>query len=107
MSPLDLDATIKHISDRYSFTSDRYPLIARLSPQERKAFAVSHSVHHMIKSIGKLSGECEAFDHGGALNEEVLREATVKMFINTLKLAEEIGMTADDLIAAVPMRTRA
>jgi hypothetical protein len=102
MDQSSLEAVMRQIGERYVYTADQYPLLEGLAPAKRKAFAVNHSVHHMNKSIGKLSSACEAFDHGSPLNEESLREATVKMFIDTLKLAEEIGMTAKDLIEEVP-----
>ena len=100
--PDSLNELMSFIGQRYTYTPDHYPALQGVSSERREAFAVSHSVHHMMKSLGKISAECEAFDHGGQLNHEVLREATVKMLINTLKLAEELGLSGSDLCEAVP-----
>jgi hypothetical protein len=98
----DLGSTMQYIGERYMFTPEHYPVLDQLAPKQRKAFAISHIAHHMSKSLGKISAECESFDHANQLNEASVKEATVKMFINTLKLAQELGMTPEDLMEAVP-----
>ena len=91
------------IGSRYIFSEKSYPLLAEKPEVQRMAFAINHSILHMSKSLGKIAAECESYDHGhGRPNEDVVKEATVKMLINTLKLADELGMTADDLAKAVP-----
>ncbi len=57
-------------------------------------------------SHGRISAESESWDHGGTMNEEALREATVKMLINVLKLAEELGILPGELIGSVPRLMR-
>lgn len=57
----------------------------------------------MIKSIGRLAGECEQHDHGEQLDDRALKEGVVKIFINTLKLAEELGISAGELVDSVPL----
>jgi hypothetical protein len=93
---------MRFIGSRYVFNRDNYPGIEGMSQEEKRAFAVSHSAHHMTKSLGRISAECESWDYGNRMNEESLREATVKMLINTLKLAEELGISAGELIGSVP-----
>lgn len=100
--PANLHEIMHYIGERYTFTAEHYPALKNATPEERRAFAVNHSVYHMAKSVGKLASECEAADHGGEMDEAALRRATVKMLINALKLAEEIGMDADDLAREVP-----
>ena len=100
--PDSLNELMLFIGQRYTYTPEHYPALQDMSSDEHKAFAVSHSAHHMMKSLGKISAECEAFDHGGQMNHEVLREAVVKMLINTLKLAEELELNGNDLCEAVP-----
>lgn len=102
MNSTDLHVLMEYIGSRYTFTPEHYPILARLDETQKLAFAVSHSAHHLSKSLGKISAECEAFDHGGELKREALEEATVKMFINILKLAEELDMSAADLCSKVP-----
>ena len=97
-----LSMLMEFVGSRYKFTSENYPALKKKSPEQIKAFAVGHSAHHMMKSLGRISAECEAYDHGGVMNQELLHEATVKMLINTLKLAEELGISAGELIGSVP-----
>jgi hypothetical protein len=68
---------------------------------EKWVFVISHSLLHMQKSSGVLARNLEAHDHGGTIDDQAVRLSTIKMFINTLKLAEELGMSADDLCKAV------
>ena len=66
-----------------------------------QGFAIRHSVLHMAKTMGLLATECESFDHGTSVNVVALREATIKMLNNTLKLANDLQMSADELAAGV------
>jgi hypothetical protein len=47
--------------------------------------------------------KCESFGYGRSLNVAALREVTVKMLINTLRLADDLQMTADELTAGIGM----
>ena len=98
----DLAQLMEYIGSRYTFTADHYPRMTGLDSDGKKAFVLSHSVHHIQKSVGKLAAECEHFDHGGKLDDTAIREGVVKMFINSVKLAEEMGITAEELAASVP-----
>lgn len=102
MSQSDLARLMREINDRYPFTAKQYPVIDRLAPSELRAFVVSHLVHHASKSLGKISAECEAADHGEKMDEEALFTATTKILINALQLATHLGLTANDLIQMVP-----
>ncbi len=106
MDSSNIASAMKHIGKHYTFTSEYYPILDQLSPTQRKMFAVNHNHLHMSKSLGKIAAECEVFDHSGTINHAALEKATVKMFINTLKLAEELGMSASDLCSKVPKFTR-
>jgi len=103
-APTSLEEAMVYIGERYTFTPNHYPLLRqRTTFAERRAFVVSHSTYHISKSLGRMSAECEMFDHGFyQMKEEVLKEAIVKMLINILKLAEELDMTAEDLLKAIP-----
>lgn len=99
---VNLEKIMRYIGDRYVFIPDRYPGIKNFSDDQKRAFAISHSVHHMNKSIGRLSAECERFDHGGTMDETMLKETSFKILISSLKLIEELGYTAEDFAKAVP-----
>jgi len=98
----DLSSLMLFIGERYTFTDKNYPGLDQLTPEQRKVFAVRHSQLHMSKSAGAIATEAEAADHGGQMDQERLKVATTKMLINSLKLAEELGMTPEDLAACVP-----
>lgn len=101
-NPTDLAELMSYIGARYQFIADNYPALGSATDEQREAFAVSHSVHHMSKSLGRLSAECESYDHGGKMNTVALKEGVVKMFINVVKLAEELNISAEELGASVP-----
>ncbi len=103
----NLQQIMDFIESKYVFSEENYPSLKGWSEAQRQAFAITHSVLHMNKSVGRIAGECESYDHGGdGPNNAIVREATVKMLINTLKLAEELGMTAEDLAKAIPVVMR-
>jgi hypothetical protein len=56
----------------------------------------------MMKSTGKIAAEAEAADHGGEMDQESLKTATTKMLVNVLKLAEELGISGEEVTANVP-----
>lgn len=97
----DLTSLMVFIGARYTFTSEHYPDIPEL-PADRLPYAVRHSALHMMKSTGKIAAEAEAADHGGDMSIENLKIATTKMLVNVLKLAEELGMSGEELAANVP-----
>ena len=98
----NLASLMQYIGERYTFTEEHYPGFNKFSEKEQKVFAVRHSHLHMSKSAGKIAAEAETADHGGTMNEEKLCVATAKMLVNALKLAQELGMSAEDLAAKVP-----
>lgn len=100
---MSLQPMIDLIARTYPFDGTVYPSLAQASPSDIRAFAVRHSVLHMSKSLGKIAAFAEEEDHGGVGDVALLREATVKMLINTLRLAEVLGMTAEDIEREVPM----
>jgi len=100
----DLSSLMAFIGERYTFDKKHYPGFNQilLSPEQQLAYVVRHSALHMMKSTGKIAAEAEAADHGGLMNENDLKIATTKMLVNVLKLAEELGMSGDDLAEYVP-----
>ena len=99
---VDLQELMDLINARYVFNDANYPALEKASVMEKMIFSIDHSVKHMNKAIGAICAETESYDHGGAFSTESIKTATVKMLINTLKLAEELGMTAKYLAEEVP-----
>ena len=100
----DLQALMDLIGSKYVFSKENYPKLNDSNPETKMMFAILHSKNHMDKSIGVIAGVCEEYDHKGQRTHQgitIVEEATVKMFINTLKLAEELGFSAEQLFERV------
>lgn len=96
---------IELISEHYVFTNEHYPELP-LDAERRLHFALRHSAMHFAKTAGQLAAVCEAFDHGEETDIEALRTLTPKALINTLKLAELIALSEQELIEAATRRYR-
>lgn len=106
MNSLDLNVAFGQIRDIYRPTIEKYPAFAVLSTEQKKAFVISHSIQHLCKSLGRIASECEILDHGHELNERVLTEHVAKMFIDILKLADDLGITPTQIFERMPTLTQ-
>lgn len=96
---------MKYIASVWVCDSGRYPALEGMTTDQRRNFLVKHSLLHIGKTTGKIAAVCENFDHVGQTDGEdsvLLQDTVVKLFINTLKLAEEVGLSADDLLVRAP-----
>ncbi len=91
-----------YIASRFVFDDASYPLLKKLTPEERQDFAVNHSAQHMAKQLGKIATHLEDKDHGGTGNPDLLKAALVKEFINILRLSELLNISAEELLSSVP-----
>ena len=98
----DLQKLMDSIGSKYVVSQEAYPELANKTSGQVLVFAIKHSHFHMSKSLGRIATECEEFDHSQSCDLEIIKQATKEMLINTLKLAQELGMTAADLTEAVP-----
>lgn len=101
----DLASLMEHIANTWVCDESRYKGLATLDAAQRKIFLVKHSLLHIGKTTGKIASVCESFDHDGVDSSEngaLLTVGALKMFANALKLAEEVGLTADDLLTETP-----
>lgn len=96
-----LSEALRYVGEEYAFSPEQYPILRRLSLAQRRVFAMNHCQLHITKSLGRIAAACESADHGERLDEVELRAATGKIFTDVLKLAQEIGMTEEDLLARV------
>ena len=98
-----------YVNTRYVFNSENYPAMKNLSANEKKVFALKHTLLHMQKNIDPISysqqvweGKVEfVFERGQEQTSVSLkfREALVKMIINYVKLAEILGITNEEFTA--------
>jgi hypothetical protein len=97
MDQSTLAELINDVEHRFNNSAKEYPRIPLANGDEKLAFLVSHSAHHMYKVIGQLAAECEAYDHGGSLDLDKMKTATAKMLVNVLKLSSDLGLTPEAL----------
>lgn len=96
-----IDNLIDLIAKNFVFDWDTYPELKGVSEKERLEFTIRHSALHFSKTAGKVAAVSEDADHGGGLDVDVIKENVSKALINTLRLAELVGMSEDDLVKAV------
>ena len=96
----DLCSLIDFIKKRLPFNKENYPAF---DPERETttSFAVRHILFHMMKSAGVIAAQSETVDHGGSMDSELLKKATTKMFVNALRLAEELRMTPEEIAEMV------
>ncbi len=96
-----LDALIAFIKSHYPFVPEKYPKLEGLSDAERQVFAIRHLSQHFSKTSGKIAAAIEPADHGKEVNIEEIKTNLPKSLVNTLRLAELVGMDEKELIAGV------
>jgi hypothetical protein len=90
----DIRVLLELVDRGYQFDPKVYPELEVVDPDK---FGVNHSVLHMMKSVGVIAAEAEAFEHGKSMNHAALALATKKMLVNVLKLAAHLGISGDEL----------
>jgi len=101
----DLHGLMRHIAAVWVCDPSRYPALAGTSEEQRKKFLLNHSILHIDKTKGKVAAILEDFDHTGRFTpgaDAELKELAIKSFVNVLKLAEESGVSAQELLARAP-----
>ncbi len=95
---MSLDQLIEFIVKNYQFNPTRYPDLANGTEAMKKLFPINHLGLHFTEQAGKIAGLLEDAGHEGkSLNMDGLKEQVYKSLINTLRLAELVGMTGIEL----------
>jgi hypothetical protein len=97
----EIEELIDYIAKNFEFNSEKYPELRNVSKKERLRFAIRHSSLHFAKTAGKIAASSEGTDHGDTLDIQNLKVNTAKSLINTLRLAELLGMSGVELIRLV------
>lgn len=98
---LKIFASRRNVLERWPFDGLDDPEMEERLVHERRVFALRHILMHQAKALGKLLEAVEPCDHGAQCDEEKLRLTVRNFFINTLRMAEVSGMTADDLVESI------
>ena len=96
-----LDSLIAFIAKNHPFNAEKYPELLGKDEDQRLVFALRHTALHFSKTAGKIAAVSEDVDHGGTVDMSDLRVNTVKSLINTLRLAELIGLSGADLMREI------
>jgi hypothetical protein len=91
------------IAEGLPVDSDHYPeLPSEGSDVDR--FCIRHSALHFAKTAGQLAAVAEATDHGGTLDRSRIAQIAAASLVNSLKLANEIGLSASEMCALVSLK---
>lgn len=93
----ELDALIKFVGERFVFNEEAYPELKGKTPEEVFRFAVRHEALHYAKTAGKIVAVAEDADHGDPIDTAELKKNLIKSIINSLKLAETLGVTEAEI----------
>jgi hypothetical protein len=96
-----LTTVITYIGKHFVFDEKKYAALAGATEQQKLKYGINHSALHFAKTAGKIAAVSEGADHGAELDIAELKENVPKALINTLKLAELIGMTEEEIVAAI------
>lgn len=96
-----LDSLIDLVSDLLPVDTTRYPNLPTADHSEEVVFCLRHSALHFSKTAGKLAAFVEGVDHGQFAQIQVLQSIVAASLVNSLKLADEIGLSGAEIIAAM------
>lgn len=99
-----LDSLIDMVSDFLPVDSAHYPNLSRYASGETVEFCIRHSALHFTKTAGKLASWIEDADHGNYRQIDTLEAVVVAGLVNSLKLADEIGVSGADIISQLRER---
>jgi hypothetical protein len=94
----DIDTLIAFVAAHHQFNGEKYPELLEKDEKQRLIFALRHTALHFSKTAGKIAAVSERVDHGEDIDVDELRINTSKALANTLRLAELIGLSGDDLV---------
>lgn len=95
---------VAYIGNNWHCDETKYPVMEKMSDEQRLMFVINHLVLHMSKSVGKIAAQCESFDHGNDIyrvNRDELELLAAKMVINVLQFSHVLGMDGEKIIQAV------
>lgn len=101
----DLKSLMDHIAQVWNCNPECYPELAGKNAEQRRYHLLKHSHLHISKTAGKIAAVLEDYDHNGhgkPADNAILETAAVAMFVNALKFAEEVGLSAEALLERAP-----
>lgn len=96
-----LDSLIQLVSELLPVDRHHYPDVPSSDLSETVTFCLHHSALHFSKTAGRLAAFVEDADHGRFDQIQALEAIVAASLVNSLKLAEEIGLTGSEIMGAV------
>lgn len=96
-----LDSLMYFVSDLLPVDAQQYPSAPLSSQSDAINFCLHHSALHFSKTAGRLAAFVEDADHGHFAKIQTLEGIVAASIVNSLKLAEEIGLTGSEIMQAV------
>jgi hypothetical protein len=101
---LTLDALMVLVSDLLPVERTTYPEVPVENLSDTVTFCLRHSALHFSKTAGKLASFVEDADHGRFASFQTLESIVAASLVNSLKLADEIGLSGSEIIDAVRLK---
>lgn len=99
-----LDVLMELVSDLLPVDRKTYPEVPVVNLSETVTFCLRHSALHFAKTAGRLASFVEDADHGKFAKFQTLEAIVAASLVNSLKLADEIGLSGADIIDAVRIK---
>lgn len=96
-----LDSLMSFVSELLPVNEQSYPGASLESQTDAIRFCLHHSALHFSKTAGRLAAFVEGADHGQFAQFQALESIVAASLVNSLKLAEEIGLTGSEIMIAV------
>lgn len=96
-----LDSLIDLIADLLPVDEKTYPELADRDQAEAITFCLRHSALHFSKTAGRLAAFVEDADHGKYDRIQTLQTIVAASLVNSLKLADEIGLSGPEIIHVI------
>lgn len=99
-----LDELINLVSDLFPVDETHYPDLRSHQGRETVEFCLRHSALHFSKTAGRLAAWVEDADHGKYAKIDALEAIVAAGLINSLKLADEIGISGTEILSRIKRR---
>jgi hypothetical protein len=99
-----LDTLIDIVSDLLPVNEAVYPRLGSKNGFGEMSFCLRHSALHFSKTAGKLAAFVEDADHGNYAEIQTLQAIVAASLVNSLKLADEIGISGPDIINEIRVK---
>lgn len=92
-----IEDLLRLVAERYPCTEKEYPEMQVLDDTGKKRLERTHTLFHVITSIGRIASQLEMIDHGSVINTDVMQHRIGKLLLDVMRLAAACDMTETDI----------